>query len=51
MAIKSLGLDFGAIDMIYNERRNQYYVLEVNTACGLTGTTLDKYVEVFKEFV
>jgi glutathione synthase/RimK-type ligase-like ATP-grasp enzyme len=51
MAIKSLGLDFGAIDMIYNERRNQYYILEVNTACGLTGTTLDKYVEVFKEFV
>lgn len=51
ITIKTLGLDFGAVDIIYNERSNKYYVLEVNTACGLTGTTLDKYVEIFKEFV
>ena len=51
ISIKALGLDFGAVDIIYNEKHNQYYVLEVNTACGLAGTTLDKYVEVFKEFV
>ena len=51
IAIKTLGLDFGAVDIIYNERSNKYYILEVNTACGLAGTTLDKYVEVFKEFV
>ena len=51
ITIKTLGLDFGAVDIIYNERSDKYYVLEVNTACGLTGTTLDKYVEIFKEFV
>jgi glutathione synthase/RimK-type ligase-like ATP-grasp enzyme len=50
-SIKALGLDFGAVDIIYNQKSDTYYVLEVNTACGLTGTTLDKYVEVFKEFV
>lgn len=49
ITIKALGLDFGAVDMIYNERHNKFYVLEVNTAPGLTNTTLDKYVEVFKE--
>jgi glutathione synthase/RimK-type ligase-like ATP-grasp enzyme len=51
MSIKTLGLDFGAVDMIYNKKQDRFYVLEVNTACGLEGTTLEKYVEVFKEFV
>lgn len=50
-AIAALGLDFGAVDIIWNQRQNKFYVLEVNTACGLAGTTLEKYVEVFKEFV
>ena len=49
MAIKTLGLDFGAVDIIYNKKQDRFYVLEINTACGLEGTTLDKYVEVFKE--
>lgn len=48
-AIQTLGLDFGAVDMIYNERSNTYYVLEINTAPGLAGSTLDKYVEKFTE--
>ena len=46
-AVGALGLDFGAVDIIWNEKEDEYYVLEINTACGLTGTTLDKYVEVF----
>ena len=50
-AVWALGLDFGAVDMIYSKQEDKFYVLEVNTACGLEGTTLDKYVEVFKEFV
>lgn len=50
-AIQALGLDFGAVDLIWNQKNNKYYVLEVNTACGMEGTTLDRYVEVFKEFV
>lgn len=45
--VTSLGLDFGAADVIYNERSSLAYVLEVNTAPGLEGTTLDNYTEVF----
>ena len=48
-AVASLGLDFGAVDLVYNEKRDRYYVLEVNTAPGLFGTTLERYVEAFKE--
>lgn len=50
MAVQSLGLQFGAVDIILGVDR-QWYVLEVNTACGLEGTTLEKYVEQFKQFV
>lgn len=50
-AVEALGLDFGAVDLIWNERSDTYYVLEVNTAPGLTGTTLEKYVEAFKGVV
>ena len=44
LAIKVLGLDFGAVDIIYNKQEDKWYVLEVNTAPGIYGTTLDKYV-------
>lgn len=54
MAVKAcqeLGLDFGAVDIIYNAKRNQPYVLEINTAPGLEGTTVTKYTEAFtKQF-
>lgn len=43
-AVKALGYNYGAVDVIYNEKRNQSYVLEVNSRPGLMGTTLDKYV-------
>jgi glutathione synthase/RimK-type ligase-like ATP-grasp enzyme len=48
--VACLGLDFGAVDLIYNERADTYYVLEVNTACGLTGTTLEKYTDAIEEY-
>ena len=44
-SVRCLGLDFGAVDVIYNSHYDKYYVLEVNTACGLENTTLDNYVE------
>jgi D-alanine-D-alanine ligase-like ATP-grasp enzyme len=40
-------LDFGAVDIIYNAKRNECYVLEVNTAPGLEGTTVEKYATKF----
>jgi len=46
-SVMALGLDFGAVDIVYNENDNKAYVLEINTAPGLSGTTLEKYVEVF----
>lgn len=48
-AVAALGLDFGAVDVIFNERRQQAYVLEVNTAPGIEGTTLDRYIAAFHE--
>lgn len=48
-AVNALGLDFGAVDIILGTD-GVYYVLEVNTACGLEGTTLTKYVEKFQQF-
>lgn len=43
-AVNACGYEYGAVDIIYNEKRNQCYVLEVNSRPGLMGTTLDKYV-------
>lgn len=45
-AVRSLLLDFGAVDVVVTGR-GVAYVLEVNTACGLAGTTLEKYKEAF----
>lgn len=47
--VRLLGLDFGAVDLIYNSQRRRYYVLEVNTAPGLEGTTLQRYAAAFRE--
>jgi len=43
------GLDFGAFDIIYNEHEDQAYVLEVNTAPGIEGSTVQDYTAAFKE--
>lgn len=44
-AIKALGLDFGAVDILV--KNGKVYVLEVNTAVGLEGTTLLNYTKQF----
>ena len=44
-AVAALGYQYGAVDLIYNEKRNQCYVLECNSRPGLMGTTLDKYAD------
>ncbi len=44
-AVEELGLDFGAVDIIWNEKHNRCYVLEVNTAPGLEGTSVNIYAD------
>jgi hypothetical protein len=48
--IVACGLDFGAIDIIYNGKEGQAYVLEINTAPGLVGETVNSYAEAFRQF-
>lgn len=47
-ALRQLEIDFGAVDVIYNQYRNRAYVLEVNTAPGLEGTTITDYAAFFR---
>lgn len=52
LAIKTLGLDFGAVDVIVEKHTGKVFVLEVNTAPGFSGadsSTLASYVRAFKE--
>lgn len=42
-ACAAIGLKSGAVDIIWNERENRCYVLEINTAPGIEGTTCKKY--------
>lgn len=44
-AVAAMDLEFGAVDVIWNEKEQRAYVLEINTAPGLEGTTLEKYQE------
>jgi glutathione synthase/RimK-type ligase-like ATP-grasp enzyme len=50
-AIEALGLDFGAVDIIWNEKQQQSLVLEVNTAPGLEGQTVNDYAEGFRNIL
>lgn len=51
LAIKALGLDFGAVDVIYNRNARKAYVLEVNTAPGMEGSTIQEYADGFKKLI
>lgn len=49
-AVRALGLDFGAVDVLRQSSTGEVWVLEVNTAPALTdatSNTLDKYVRAF----
>lgn len=48
-AVRSLGLDFGAVDILYKESTKEVRVLEINTAPGLEGTTLTRYINYFRK--
>jgi glutathione synthase/RimK-type ligase-like ATP-grasp enzyme len=48
-SVKALGLDFGAVDIVVRE--GKCWVLEVNSAPGIEGSTLRKYVEALRYYV
>lgn len=51
-AVQSLGLDFGAVDLVMHRDNDQAYVLEVNTAPGLESPTLiEAYKQAFTQMV
>jgi hypothetical protein len=46
-AVDALGLDFGAVDLLMKEDRTAR-VLEINSAPGLEGSTVDFYANAFR---
>lgn len=50
-AIEALNLDFGAVDIVWNRHHNKAFVLEVNTAPGLEGTTVDSYANAIIKYI
>jgi hypothetical protein len=46
-ALAACGLPFGAVDIIWNEAEDKCYVLEINTAPGIEGSTLQYYTNAF----
>lgn len=48
LAVRTLGLDFGAVDICIG--KNSVAVLEVNTAPGLEGCTLEAYTNALRGF-
>ena len=50
LAIQDYNLDFGAVDII-EDSTGHGFVLEINSAPGLEGTTLEKYTEVFENYL
>lgn len=47
----SFELDFGAIDIICNKTLDKAWALEINTAPGLEGQTVDLYRDAFREYL
>jgi hypothetical protein len=45
-AVSSLGRSYGAVDIIWNEKQNKSFVLEVNSRPGMQGTTVELYADV-----
>lgn len=50
-AITVVGLDFGAVDVIWNSYEKKAYVLEINTAPGLEGTSVQDYKAGFDKLL
>ena len=44
-AVRAIGRCYGAVDVIWNEKLNKCFVLEVNSRPGMEGTTVEKYAD------
>lgn len=49
-ASKVTGSDFKGVDIGYNEKLNELFVIEVNSAPGIEGSNVDKYVETIVNY-
>jgi glutathione synthase/RimK-type ligase-like ATP-grasp enzyme len=47
-AFGATGLVFGAVDVIWNQEKQRAFVLEINTAPGLEGQTIEDYAAFFR---
>lgn len=43
--------DFRGVDVGYNEKHDDVFVIEVNSAPGIEGSNVDKYIQVIKQYV
>lgn len=50
-ALAAVGLDFGGVDVIWNQYEGRSYVLEINTACGLEERTALRYEKAFTDYL
>ena len=44
-ASKVTNSDFRGVDIGFNEKLNELFVIEVNSAPGIQGTNVDRYIE------
>jgi glutathione synthase/RimK-type ligase-like ATP-grasp enzyme len=47
-SLKALGLDFGGVDIIWNKHYNKCYILEINTAPGIQGTSVESFASAIE---
>jgi hypothetical protein len=50
-AVAACGLDFGGVDIMTERNTGRHEILEINTACGLEGTTLERYSRAIHQYV
>lgn len=50
-AAKVSGSDFQGVDIGYNEKKNLLFVIEVNSAPGMEGTTVENYADAIIDYV
>lgn len=48
-ACQLCNLDFGAVDVVFNDFQQRAYVIEINTAPGLEGSTVENYSDAFTQ--